>query len=91
MQQKRRERIEKQKDIIDTLSKQKKALMQKIFSQELRFKDENGKEFPDWEEKKLGEIFEIKAGGDIDKNTRNGVKEKSNMPDKWVSGFFDIS
>ena len=69
------ERIEKQKDIIDTLSKQKKALMQKIFSQELRFKDENGKEFPDWEEKKLGEIFEIKAGGDIDKNHVSKTKE----------------
>lgn len=50
------ERIEKQKDIIDTLAKQKKALMQKIFSQELRFKDDDGKEFPAWEEKKLGEV-----------------------------------
>ncbi|MGE5120163.1 restriction endonuclease subunit S [Yersinia enterocolitica] len=31
----------------------KKGMIQKIFSQELRFKDENGEEFPEWEEKKL--------------------------------------
>ncbi len=41
----------------------KKGLMQKIFSQELRFKDENGEEFPDWEEKRLGEIGTFFSGG----------------------------
>jgi len=30
--------------------------MQKIFNQKIRFKDENGREFPEWEEKMLGEI-----------------------------------
>ncbi|HLB59526.1 MAG TPA: restriction endonuclease subunit S [Bdellovibrionota bacterium] len=37
----------------------KKGMMQKIFSQEIRFKDEDGNEFPDWEEKKLGRVSEI--------------------------------
>ena len=32
--------------------------MQKLFSGELRFKDENGKDYPGWEEKRLGKIFE---------------------------------
>lgn len=31
--------------------------MQQIFSQKLRFKDNNGQDFTDWEVKKLGEIF----------------------------------
>ena len=33
--------------------------MQKIFTQELRFKDANGNNYPDWEEKKLGEFIEV--------------------------------
>lgn len=40
------------------LEQYKKGVMQRIFSQEIRFKDEGGKEFPAWEEKRLGEIFE---------------------------------
>lgn len=41
---------------VANLEQQKKAVMQKIFSQEVRFKKEDGSDFPDWEEKKLGEL-----------------------------------
>ncbi len=34
----------------------KKGVMQQIFSQKLRFKDEKENEFAEWEEKKLGEV-----------------------------------
>lgn len=41
---------------VQNLEQQKKAAMQKIFSQEVRFKREDGTEYPEWEEKKLGEL-----------------------------------
>lgn len=49
--------VENLKEQKEELEKYKKGMMQKIFSQEVRFKDENGKNFPDWEEKKLGEVL----------------------------------
>lgn len=38
------------------LEQYKKGVMQKIFSQEIRFKDDNGQEFPKWEKKRLDAI-----------------------------------
>ena len=39
------------------LEQYKKGVMQKIFSQEIRFRDDNGQEFPKWENKKLSEYL----------------------------------
>jgi len=46
---------------ISLLQKYKKGLMQKIFSQVLRFKANDGSNFPDWEEKKLGNYLTQKS------------------------------
>ncbi|MPQ46990.1 restriction endonuclease subunit S [Marinifilum sp. N1E240] len=48
----------------DLLQAYKNGIMQKVFSQELRFKDENGNPYPDWEEKRLEDIlFNYRLGG----------------------------
>jgi type I restriction enzyme S subunit len=36
--------------------------MKKIFNQEIRFKDNNGSDFTDWEEKRLNEISKFRRG-----------------------------
>jgi restriction endonuclease S subunit len=41
------------------LEKYKKGMMQKIFAQELRFKNDDGKDFAEWEEKELNKVAEI--------------------------------
>ena len=37
--------------------------MQKLFSQELRFKDKNGDDYPNWNTSQLGEITKTFSGG----------------------------
>lgn len=38
------------------LEQYKKRVMRDIFSQKIRFKDDNGNDYPDWQEKNLGEV-----------------------------------
>lgn len=54
--------IEKQEELIEQEKEFKKGMMQKIFNQELRFKDENGNDYPEWEEKKFKDISKINQG-----------------------------
>ncbi len=65
--------IELEEQKLELLQQQKKGYMQKIFSQELRFKDENGEDYPEWEETKLQQIIEVKDGThESPKPTDNG-------------------
>lgn len=54
----------------------KKGMMQKIFNQEIRFKDDKENNFPKWEEKKLGEICEYKNGGSFENSVVENGKYK---------------
>ena len=56
------ERIAVGEKKLELLETYKRGVMQKIFSQQIRFKDEDGKPYPDCEEKKLGEVSKIKTG-----------------------------
>lgn len=47
----------------------KKGVMQKIFSQKIRFKQDDGSDFPEWKEKKLGEIFKRVTKKNTENNT----------------------
>ncbi|HHW4411202.1 TPA: restriction endonuclease subunit S [Clostridium perfringens] len=62
--------IEKQEKKVEYWNSYKKGMMQKIFSQKIRFKDENGRDYPEWEEKKAGDLFinisDKDHNGDID-------------------------
>lgn len=65
----------------EELEKYKKGMMQKIFSQEIRFKDDGGSDYPDWQEILLGKIAYITTGS-------------SNRVDSTLQGdytFFDRS
>jgi type I restriction enzyme S subunit len=76
------------------LSQYKQGMMQKLFSQQIRFKADDGSEFGEWEERKLSDIcLKIKDGthfspktlevGDYkyltSKNVKNGYLDFSNL------------
>jgi len=86
---KRIELLEKKKTLLETY---KKGVMKKIFNQEIRFKDDNGNDFPDWEEKKLGRVCNIQKGKQLNKSELsdngqypaiNGGVDPSGYTDEW--------
>jgi len=92
------------------LEQYKKGVMQKIFNQELRFKpdviarrhdeaiSQNKASFPDWEEKKLGDIATINMGQSPESSTYNSdgigyyliqgnadISNRKTSPRNWTS------
>lgn len=57
--------IELEEEKLELLEAQKKGYMQKLFSQEMRFKDNKENNYPDWKIVKIGDILE-------ERNERSG-------------------
>lgn len=64
-------KINQLKEKHNLLEEYKKGVMQKIFTQEIRFRDKNGLFFPNWEERNLNDILEEKKV----KNKENNYEE----------------
>src|SRR5690554_3210933 len=68
-------KIEQISQQIELLQEYKKGVMQQLFPQKgqrnprLRFKDDEGNEFPDWERKRLGEVGNFKTSS-VDKKIK---------------------
>ena len=80
------DKIQNQQDKITHLENIKKGFMQKIFSRKIRFKDDGGEEFPEWEETELKNKVEIIMGQSPSSNSYS--KEKIGIP--LVQGNADI-
>ena len=51
------DKISLQGEKIEALKDYKKGIMQKIFSRELRFKDDDGRDYPEWKNIRLSEVL----------------------------------
>lgn len=80
------ERLQTLKKKKSFLEQYKKGVMQKIFSQEIRFKDEKGKNFPKWQSKKLGEVGKFYAGGDLSKLKYSKMKDEKFVYPIYANG-----
>ncbi len=87
--------LRQQKTALETY---KRGMMQKLFTQQVRFKDEHGKNFPNWQKKTLGEVSKITMGQspesysyNIDGNGKYliqgnaDIKERKTCPRVWTS------
>ena len=60
----------------------KKGVMQKIFSQEIRFRDDNGQEFPKWEKKRLEDLL-------IESSEKTSISNQHRILSSTAKGIFN--
>ena len=72
------DKISLQGEKVEALKDYKKGIMQNIFSRELRFKDDEGRDYPEWEERKIKDIFIVTRGVVIAKTEISESKDDKN-------------
>ncbi|WP_230848133.1 restriction endonuclease subunit S [Myroides odoratus] len=91
------ERITTQNKIIEELETLKTSISKKIFSQNLRFKDNNGNEFSRWEFKEIGDVFTITRGNVLSMSLLSNDKDNENnypvyssqTKNKGLAGYYN--
>ncbi|STZ31654.1 restriction endonuclease subunit S [Myroides odoratus] len=91
------ERIQTQNKIIEELETLKTSISKKIFSQNLRFKDNNGNEFSRWEFKEIGDVFTITRGNVLSMSLLSNDKDNENnypvyssqTKNKGLAGYYN--
>ena len=73
----------------ELLGEYKKGLMQQIFSQAIRFKADDGSEFPDWEEKKLDDVSDCLDNRRQPLNGAERNQMKGDIPYYGANGIVD--
>lgn len=81
------QQIELEEKKLELLEQQKRGYMQKIFSQELRFKDENGNDYPNWNKTLIKDIFEFE--NNRRKPITSSLREKGIYPYYGATGIID--
>ena len=74
--------IDTQSQRVEAMRTRKKGLLQKIFSQEIRFKNDNGQNYPEWEKKTVGSLANNIVGGGTP-STKNPAFYAGEIP--WIS------
>ena len=84
------DKISLQGEKVEALRDYKKGMMQKIFGRELRFKDDEGRDYPEWEEKKLEDIFNFQYG-QFNNNPDNGGKYPIYGANGIIGGYHEYN
>lgn len=80
------DKISLQGEKVEALKDYKKGMMQKIFSRELRFKDDDGRDYPEWQKKKLVDVCNITMGQSPSSSCYN--EDKIGLP--LIQGNADV-